>query len=411
MNRRILIALSLAALFALTAAQPACAAWSRPQRLGGPPGGIQAQIAVSGQAIDAVWFTVPGEGFTIYHSRSTDCGETWSTPQPVVATRSDFKLDLAASGEDVHLVWVEREAETFGNRLRFEILQTASRNGGESWSSPRRLSPERRWTRSPSITANGQDVYVAYILGGRGPKQHTRRQRIVVAASDDGGRSWLSRRATPRHSDLRRPQIALGQGTGPGRSRLHLVWPRKASGGGFDEPRELLYQVSDDGGARWSEPLQVNHSELDKPGSATPTALVTLGGGAHVLWNRNLASNRVAYNGTIGGRFRPQDRAFGGELDPDSSMADSGVLAAGKEVLHAAWIEFGVGVGSGIFTVRSHDRGETWSRPKSLTRRPFIGRPAIAASTDTSGACRGSSHVLYSDDGRVTYRRRPRTLD
>lgn len=407
MKHRASVALTLAALLTLAAALPAEATWSRKQRLGGSLDSTGIALAVSGETVHAVWWGLAGfgscseaAGFHLCYSRSTDCGETWSEPVLLAKNLGFGPLGLAASGKGVHLAWTDETGE------RLEVLYSGSRDAGKSWSAPQQLSRAGRWAAVRGIDAMGEEVYVSFVLGAKGPKHSLRRPRVVVAVSLDGGNTWESKNATPRLRGLRTPLVALGPGLGAGGSRLHLVWSL--------DQKQILYQLSDDRGGRWTEPLRLDPG--DSGAVLEPQALATVGAGAHALWDE--AGGWVFYNGSVGGVFRSEALILGEPGERGASDSFNGVLAGARGVLHAAWQEIqALGVTFEVFTVRSNDRGETWSRPKRLARKSGTSLLAIAASDARAGSCKGSSHLIYGRPSRnffehdIVYRRRPRTLE
>ncbi len=114
--------------------------------------------ALSPQVIDVAWATRTSltENPNIYHSRSTDGGDTWSTPVPVTqsqATSRSPQIVHDASG-NLHLVWQERTAGG-GDEIRYA--------GGLPWTQPAVVSPaNHEQARRPSLTPWGSSIYMAY---------------------------------------------------------------------------------------------------------------------------------------------------------------------------------------------------------------------------------------------------------
>lgn len=416
MKRRIRPSVVLVALFLLAAAEPICAAWSRPKLLGTLEfirSGMA--VAVSGNTVHVVWTLgsedrPPLDGRIMYN-RSTDCGATWSPAVQIASTPQDGGVvSLAATGDDVHLVW---DGGGDIRSFQFRVFHAVSRDGGRTWSEQRLISPELRYARGGAVAASGQEVYVAFALGGKGPRRSLNRTRIFVAASSDGGRTWSPRKATSRVRGFLNPFVAVGARSAEGPSRLHLTWGENR--GAFEQRvARVWYQVSESRGRSWFPASLVNG---DFPGVdfVFPSALVALGAGAHVLWDRSLAlGGDVAYNGSVDGAFRQEGLRLGGTLDPDRPGASMGTLAATRTVLHAAWSERSPSLGTGVYSARSRDRGATWTSPKLMSRFG-AGYPAIAASPSSPGLCRDTAHLVFLEGtkkagarGQITYRRWPR---
>lgn len=396
---------ALTVAFGLSPSAPAGAAWSRPKPIEETfpsivPNGVE--LAVSGEAIHAAWRGQGGSlssGNDLRYARSLDCGDTWSEPTTLGTLRYQSNLSIAAHGDHVSLVWFRRRG------VRPPLLYySASRDAGATWSVPRRLSRLNRNAGHASVGVFGEEVYVAFVQGNREFRSGAiRRPRLVVAASTDGGQSWVRRRVTGRRIGPPVPRIVLGQGVGSSGLRVHLVY-NSGTGDGA-----LQYQVSDTGGTRWSEPVEISDPVR---GSSHAKGCATLGADAHVVWTRSDAGFlESVYNGSVDGVFRPMSRVLSGVLGPESESASSS-LAAARGTLHAVWSEYRLS-DRAIYTSRSPDRGRTWSEPKRLARSVpgLLGDPTIAASDAVTGRCSGSSHVFYRNHSEYVYRRRPRNLD
>ncbi len=395
---------------------PAEAAWSRPQVLHKTvflEDGVA--LAASGNTLHAVYY---GEDPSleqksiIYYRRSRDCGTTWSREQHVAVNEFHGELGFAAVGDVLHLAWADRTVRDRRKRSKPRVFYASSRDAGRTWSEPRLLSPPSFYAEAPSLAASGEEVYVAYRLGGKGPKQRFENPRIDLAVSTDGGESWTRRRATPRVI-ANGPRIALA-GPRPGLApRLHLVWSAHDPQG--HGPR---HQVSGDRGATWSKQLF-----LDQSGPETFSShiegLATSGGDVHTVWRRfpeEPVAIEVVYDNNVGGGFHPEGRKLSIDLDADIPIARAAALAVAGLAVHVAWSEDGP-LSTVLLSVRSGDRGRTWSRPKLLAKSRVVGDTALATTPDGAGACRSAQHLLYrrqlgSGPGSTTlfYRRRPARL-
>ncbi len=395
---------------------PAEAAWSRPQRFHTTNHVSQgAALGASGDTVHAVYY---GEASleplvtAIYYRRSLDCGLTWGGERAVAFDALYGSVSLAAVGDVLHLAWADRTIRDRRKRTKPRVFYASSRDAGRTWSDPRLLSPPSFYAEAPSLAASGDEVYVAYRLGGKGPKQRFENPRIDLAVSTDGGESWTRRRATPRVI-ANGPRIALA-GPRPGLApRLHLVWSAHDPQG--HGPR---HQVSGDRGATWSKQLF-----LDPSGPETFSShiegLATSGSDVHTVWRRfpeEPVSIEVVYDNNVGGGFHSEGRKLSIDLDADIPTARAAALAVAGLAVHVAWSEVGP-ADAALLSVRSGDRGETWSRPKLLAKSAVFGDISLATTSDGVGACRGAQHLMYRRRGgprpgstNLLYRRRPAKL-
>ena len=113
---------------------------------------------------------------------------------------------------------------------------------------------------------------------------------------------------------------------------------------------------------------------------------------------------------------RNGDHTVSIDLDADIPTARAAALAVAGLAVHVAWSEDGP-LSTVLLSVRSGDRGRTWSRPKLLAKSRVVGDTALATTPDGAGACRSAQHLLYRRDlgsgpGSTTlfYRRRPARL-
>src|ERR1041384_6568181 len=93
-------------------------------------------------------------------------------------TASDNSWCIASSGSVVHIVWFD-----FRDVTR-EIYYKRSTDDGLSWSSDTRLSDLTFDSEYPSVTVNGQNVYVAWDDARNGAAN------IYFKRSTDGGQTW-----------------------------------------------------------------------------------------------------------------------------------------------------------------------------------------------------------------------------
>jgi len=195
------------------------------------------------------------------------------------------------------------------------------------------------------------------------------KNRLVVARSDDGGRTW-PRHGVPEdhpsadtHFFEDKPFIAVDDTKGPHDGNVYLSWVR-------DPPRSasrILFTRSLDGAATFTEPV-----ELEGHGAVTgPVPVVGPDGEVYVAW-RKADEIHLAASLDGGATFGPVRRAVTGivplpdtlpgaefRVSPFPSLAvDRSARARGT--LYLTWAD---GEGPDVWLARSSDGGSTWSTP------------------------------------------------
>ncbi len=204
----------------------------------------------------------------IFFRRSADDGENWD--DVVVISNSDtdgmtydppsyasyyyayYRSDIAASGSNVYVVWSNYDYDN----AQYEIRFSKSTNSGNTWSdvsviSSSASSADTINSYAPTITTNGNEVYVAwqqYSYDGT-----TTAYNIISRYSSDRGDSWNSA-TTVTDSDGTHyiPEIAYGNDI------VHLTWHAYNTDGNAQYTIE--YASSDDDGATWERQVLRNPS-------------------------------------------------------------------------------------------------------------------------------------------------------
>ena len=311
--------------------------WSVPVRVDAgatpplaPHRGMDAQLAVSGAKLVALWNT-PGTGFggrgPMATAISTNGGLTWQPgPNPADdGLPSDHSfVDCAADATGTfHLVWLDSRGGPKG--LRY----ANSKDGGQTWSKNATLKPETceccwntialgadgsvhalfrdknprdmavlsstdhgaSWTAPVKVGNFNWDFQGCPHVGGgllvRGSALHalvwtgaTGHSGTYHLTSTDQGRTW----STPQRlgdADARRGDLASA-----GPQSLAAVWDRVSDG-----ESAVFAGTSSDGGKTWSEPKQLSAPGIN---SAYPRA-ISVAGRYRVFWTESTAGQPSAW--------------------------------------------------------------------------------------------------------------------
>ncbi|MCX3060688.1 sialidase family protein [Streptomyces beihaiensis] len=163
--------------------------------------------------------------------KSTDGGATWSAPKAIAdmnvvgvadpntgaAVRTGDIIPEAAVGPDgsLHLVWQDAQ---FSGGAYDEIGYTTSRDGGATWSAPRRVNTPTgspAFTPSVAVSSNGTVGVTYYDLRGLKPGDTTTVPTDYwFTSSSDGGRTWGGEKRLGTTFDMTAAPTAGGYFTG-----------------------------------------------------------------------------------------------------------------------------------------------------------------------------------------------------
>jgi hypothetical protein len=279
-----------------------------------------------------------GAAQTMGVHRSTDCGHTWTGPFEVRAATHPTSIFDAADKEfmDVDpdtgrliMTWTNFQGDG-----GVAILSAFSDNGGRNWpASTRRIianDVEDGQSSVPRFAGNGSSqVYAAWRkfpfpgdLFGYG-------NTVGFARSPDNGNVW--RKPVSTSSEFltqdqilgndrsnTSPSLAVDNSLSPYKGNVYLVYPNNNSFDGSD----IVFQRSTDRGRTWSTPLLIN----SRPGED------------RAQWFPTMAVDDVS--GRISVFYYDQGIASSGDL---------------SEVTYTF----------------SLDGGDSWSKPRPLTLKPF----------------------------------------
>jgi hypothetical protein len=234
----------VALLFAL-----ASLAWAAPpqfsgQRRVGLTSGDQWEPAVAADGSGRIYVLYPHYGRvadckgcrvpTMLLVASNDNGKTWQTPHVMLESGSgQFDAQIAVDPADrrtVYAAWLQN-----GKRA---VMLAKSVDSGATWAFTIAVRSDAQLDK-PALAVRGQSVYVAF----------NHEEEVWVAASQDGGRSFISTRV---NAESRPGWSLLGAATVDPAGNAYLAWASYSKAGGARGAVNLYVAKSADAGKAWS---------------------------------------------------------------------------------------------------------------------------------------------------------------
>ncbi|MBI3658572.1 MAG: exo-alpha-sialidase [Acidobacteria bacterium] len=223
------------------------------------------EVAAVGNNIYNVWLGgTRGQGW-IYFAVSTDEGETFSEPIKVSRSGSGGTRcpRISALENYVYIVWTEAIST-----LDSEVFFTASKDNGETFSEPVRLSTNLlRYLGSPALAAIDNKVYVVWSVMTDGMP---RNGEIFFTFSTDAGENFnepinISNLPGESHG----PKLMVTD------HNVYVVWI-ESTGTNSD----VYFTVSTDAGKNFSDPINLSNT----PYYSVESGLAARANNVYVLW-------------------------------------------------------------------------------------------------------------------------------
>lgn len=271
------------------------------------------------------------------------------------------------------------------------------------------INPVIAYDRAGTLWAS----YLALTLDRPGPS-------VRVARSTDHGVRWEDGRSVAPDGRCAGgcdpPWLAIGAAPGdPSRDRLRVVYLTRST----RRDAWVTAQHSDDGGAHWSEPTNLDGvglvGRIDVE-PAAPTVAVDAVGAAHVAWVMQSRANTRSTLGDIHNVVRyAVDRDGSGRFEGPTMVSAAGesVVAQPPQVAvvgGAAQVVYVAGTPDGRWSVRlaSREAGGAWRVRTVNDDAPCATHGFAALAGDTA---RSTVHVVWLDnrngDGQVAYAQCP----
>jgi len=349
--------------------------WSEPEKIDSGNTGVKYGLSISsnGDNVVATWTNT--YNYDIYTVRSIDGGSNWDNAVLVSGdtTGLNYMPEIVYNSGKFHLVWSD---STYG-----ESLYYTNSNTGDSWADLVYLNEGTTayYSYSPVISAEGENLFVAWTDNGDYDGDGTSDYDVVWAVSNDNGETWNDVTVaidTDTSSTYLLPSIASGSGF------TYLSY-QYASGGSYD----YYFAFTQDEGGSWSDQYEITDFNDDTltakyhrmdmvMGDKTYFAFTEetdISGGDEVDTNvyvRSTLSDDYPENPYIK-LSNNKDWEWAGELNADNSpqnWGDSGGSTTFKNALNDALEEaieneksivdeFGVEMSEIVLTVGSSSKG------------------------------------------------------
>jgi hypothetical protein len=260
------------------------ATWNSPVNLElSSTGAYEPVLAADSNSIYVCWTDFRDGVSRIYFKVSTNNGATWGSDMAistlgVAATHSS----ITASGGTLNIVWTAPDPTTGYSA----VWSTRSTNGGQSFSTPVKLSTSPVETATPNIDSSGQYVFVAWSDARNGPGWE-----IYGKESSNGGASWSPDiRLSNNPANSLEPSVAVAG------SSVYVVWRDHRDGNA-----EIYFISSSNLGASWGAETRLT---FDPNASYEPDIAVD-SPYLYIVWEDNRDGNWEVFERTL--TFYPFD--------------------------------------------------------------------------------------------------------
>jgi hypothetical protein len=359
---------------------------------------INAQFAVSGNRIYAIWQEVTAGGNDVVQIRSIDSGITYEKLKHLsTATGKSSNPSIAVSGNTVYAVWTqlnddgsygifftrsldgggkyEKEKElatalveapyaklvVFGNATyvvwtqqtdigTHDIFFTRSLNGGADFNEPVNVSNNPGDSLNPQVSAFNGSVYVVW------SDDSTDNAEILVSKSTSNGDSFEKAiNVSNNPGESLNPQIFTSRG------RISVVWEDGTPSNGANN--DILFARSNSTAVNFDEPVNVSNN----PGQSLNPTVAASGATVYVAWRDSSQGNNEIYLA----RSINNGATFGNFTDLSNTTADSTGqnLAALNTNVYVVWRDNSQGNGDIIY-IKSNNYGATFEKTKNLSNNP-----------------------------------------
>src|SRR4030088_495390 len=264
---------------------------------------------------------------------SNNNAKTWQTPHVMLESGSgQFDAQIAVDPADrrtVYAAWLQN-----GKRA---VMLAKSVDSGATWAFTMAVRSDVQLDNL-ALTVRGQSVYVAF----------NHEEEVWVAASQDGGRSFISTRVIAK----RRPGWSLlGAATVDPAGNAYLAWASYSKAGGARGAVNLYVAKSGDGGKAWSATrLDVSAGapgcKGEECGEAFLGAQIALtsdaDGTLYALWSAGSAPmgpQRIYFSSSTNGGENWLPRVSVSYAEPAVEHAFPAIVAGNTGDVRVAWMD------------------------------------------------------------------------
>jgi hypothetical protein len=348
--------------------------------------GTSSVLAVRGQAIYATWIDERNAGSggaggiearDVYFARSLDGGTTWGPDQPVPKGHPPGgaspvqHYDMAVDATGQHVYVLQSVDPAFFGGTTTELWLAASHDGGASFGPALRLVPSSLFQDTLAITLDGDQLHVAFV--GQLATTPGYSPDVFHLVSEDGGATF----SAPLQLDpsgagvlIADNEIALAANGGT----VAVAWAQAADLGAFLQ--DLYAAVSVDGGATFGPSLRVGS---EPPGTVYLghfTIAVDADSHGILAWEDDRNGTSVTEASMFVARTIDGGASWLPEVElsqPSFSTSNPQLVADGLD-LTLLWMRNG-----GFESAFSRDGGAAWSTPEILISQDHPSADFIAA--------------------------------
>lgn len=336
-------------------------------------------IGAFGNYVHVVWFDERIGNREIFYKRSTDGGITWSSDIRLTFDPNDsFDPSISVDGNNVYVTWTD---ERDGN---YEIYFKNSSDNGLTWGSDRRVTNNNSISYASSISVLNSYIYIVSQDNRDGNAE------IYFNKSTNSGITWIETRLTYNSADSFDPSVSSSSNT------ISVSWTDRRDG--FNG--EIYYKRSSDGGITWDDDFRL----VNDPAFSGHSSIISLNSYVFIVWddNRYGANNYDIFfkRSTDSGISWSSDTRL--TTHPNLSLYPC-VTSSGSRV-HVVWEDNRNGKND-IYYINSFDNGQTWLNEIQLTYdQEYSYLPSISVSNSMI-------HVVFEDDRNINleiyYKRNP----
>ena len=305
-------------------------------------------IAVSGNTVYAVWTQLSDDGsYGIFFTRSLDGGGTYEKEKQLATTLGEAPYaKLVVFGNATYVVWTQ--PTDIGTH---EIFFTRSLNGGADFNEPVNVSNNPGDSLSPQVSAFNGSVYVVWT-----DDSYDNAEILVSKSTSNGDSFEKAINVSNNPGESLNPQIFTSRG------RISVVWEDATPSNGANN--DILFARSNSTAVNFDEPVNVSNN----PGQSLNPTVAASGATVYVAWRD---SSQAANNEIYLARSINNGATFGNFTNLSNTTGDSTgqSLAASNTNVYIAWSDRSLGNADIIF-IKSNNYGATFEKTKNLSNNP-----------------------------------------